>query len=373
MPLNFRPFRGLIVFLLLGGLVSPLVADRKNKSAAAEVRSKTKNTLTQKTDPKQQAKAGSRKEKEDRTKLAKKAEESKNQKNRGKQVEKLAAKQGTGKSTDKLRGKETLARREAEKKNEKTKDRLARREEEKKTGRKKEDALAKKTLPEKDTKQAKVAKESELATTKAKLAAKNASSETKAPAKSAPSDKKRDGAGQEKNSTNSRLTVSSARNSSYPGEEKIKELPSSKFTLRPVAKVASKVELKFSIARAAAITSFDPPPPRDNGPDVIDVIEHDSPETTRLDALFRSEMKSVQYSSAPSISHKKLDVGKMDEERIKQIQEALTRKGYYSGEISGQYDNATIEAMRRFQQEHKIDVTGYATAQSLRLLGLTDW
>jgi peptidoglycan hydrolase-like protein with peptidoglycan-binding domain len=51
----------------------------------------------------------------------------------------------------------------------------------------------------------------------------------------------------------------------------------------------------------------------------------------------------------------------------------LTKKGFYAGAITGQYDDATIEAMRKFQETNRIDVTGYATAQSLRLLGLTDW
>ncbi len=143
--------------------------------------------------------------------------------------------------------------------------------------------------------------------------------------------------------------------------------------MRPITKAVPKVELQFSLARATAVTTFDAPPPRDSGPDVIDVIEYDSPETKRLDELFRSEMKIVRFSSVPSVSRKKLDVGKMDIERIKQIQEALAKKGYYLGEISGQYSEATIEAMRKFQEEHKVDVTGYATAQSLKLLGLTDW
>lgn len=116
-----------------------------------------------------------------------------------------------------------------------------------------------------------------------------------------------------------------------------------------------------------------PPPPQDIGPDVIDVIEHNSPEANRLDDVLRSEMKTLKFSGVPSNSRKKIDVGKMDIERIKQIQEALAKKGYYSGEIHGQYDDVTIEAMRKFQETNKIDVTGYTTAQSLRLLGLTDW
>ena len=61
---------------------------------------------------------------------------------------------------------------------------------------------------------------------------------------------------------------------------------------------------------------------------------------------------------------------KIDVSRALQIQQALKRRGFYTGEMTGEYDDATIEAMRRFQTQQKIPVTGYPTAHALKRLGL---
>jgi peptidoglycan hydrolase-like protein with peptidoglycan-binding domain len=60
----------------------------------------------------------------------------------------------------------------------------------------------------------------------------------------------------------------------------------------------------------------------------------------------------------------------MDSARVVQIQQALARQGYYSGEMSGVYDEATVDAMHRFQLAQRIGATGYPTAQALKRLGL---
>jgi hypothetical protein len=61
---------------------------------------------------------------------------------------------------------------------------------------------------------------------------------------------------------------------------------------------------------------------------------------------------------------------KIDESRALQIQQALKRRGFYAGEMTGVYDQTTIEAMRRFQTHEKIPATGYPTAHALKRLGL---
>lgn len=350
MPLKFCPSRGLFVLFFVVALLAPQAADRKHKSTATD---KAKEKAKAAQNSKQPAKSvrETRREKAEREKqLARKKKDDEEDK-RGKKA--VAAKQREEKN-DKSRGKEKLAKRESDKKKGNPKDRLTRREDDKKV--KKEDVAAKKSPPEKDTKRGKNAKETTLAEAK---------------------DKPKAGKAEEKGSVLAKQPAAAGRaerNQEAMAEEKTKVLPSGRFILRPIAKAAPKVDLKFSVARAAAIASIDAPPPRETGPDVIDVIEHSSPaEAKRLDELVRSEMKTPSVSSIPSVSHKKLDVGKMESERIRQIQEALAKKGYYAGEISGEYNEATIAAMRKFQEEHKIDVTGYATAQSLKLLGLTDW
>jgi len=57
-------------------------------------------------------------------------------------------------------------------------------------------------------------------------------------------------------------------------------------------------------------------------------------------------------------------------ERIKEIQAALTRAGYYQGEPTGKWDATSSEAMRRFQDANGLKPTGKIGARSLQVLGL---
>jgi hypothetical protein len=111
-------------------------------------------------------------------------------------------------------------------------------------------------------------------------------------------------------------------------------------------------------------------------PDQIEVIEYGSERARGAEASGARRVSASAGSRAatamPSVSKRRLGVA-ISEERVSEIQQALTRKGYFAGELTGAWDDATYEAMRRFQFEHKIDVTGYPTAHALKLLGLTDW
>ena len=69
---------------------------------------------------------------------------------------------------------------------------------------------------------------------------------------------------------------------------------------------------------------------------------------------------------------KKIDVD-IATSRVIEIQQALSKRGFYSGDPSGIYDDATIDAMRRFQATSQIAITGYPTAPALKRLGLTNW
>jgi len=60
----------------------------------------------------------------------------------------------------------------------------------------------------------------------------------------------------------------------------------------------------------------------------------------------------------------------MDSDRIVEIQQALNKQGFLETEPTGNYDDATVEAMSRFQKSRKLRVTGYPTAHSLNRLGL---
>lgn len=57
-------------------------------------------------------------------------------------------------------------------------------------------------------------------------------------------------------------------------------------------------------------------------------------------------------------------------ERYKEIQAALSEKGYLKSEPSGVWDADSADAMRRFQAEHNMQATGKLTAPALIGLGL---
>jgi len=56
--------------------------------------------------------------------------------------------------------------------------------------------------------------------------------------------------------------------------------------------------------------------------------------------------------------------------RIKEIQQALAREGFYQGDPTGKWDDATVAAMKNFQQSKGLQPTGKIEALSLQKLGL---
>ena|SRR5215475_3085427 len=112
-------------------------------------------------------------------------------------------------------------------------------------------------------------------------------------------------------------------------------------------------------------------------PDKIEVIENgenSSPDLSRNLNPPPPRSQAPKTTSDPDQSaSKRLKKVKIDGSRALQIQKALKQRGFYNGELTGVYDDDTIEAMRRFQINQKINPTGYPTAHALKRLGLTDW
>lgn len=59
-----------------------------------------------------------------------------------------------------------------------------------------------------------------------------------------------------------------------------------------------------------------------------------------------------------------------DPERYQQIQQALTARGYFKGQVNGEWGSDSQEALVRFQNDTKLDADGKITALTLRGLGL---
>ncbi len=60
----------------------------------------------------------------------------------------------------------------------------------------------------------------------------------------------------------------------------------------------------------------------------------------------------------------------IESSRVVEIQSALASSGYFRGETTGQWDQATAEAMRAYQQSNGFKTTGKPDALSLKKLGL---
>jgi hypothetical protein len=110
-------------------------------------------------------------------------------------------------------------------------------------------------------------------------------------------------------------------------------------------------------------------------PDNIEVIEYgsaSSPEVDRYLDLPRAPSSQNSSGPIPTVTPRPKSI-KIEASRVLQIQQALANRGFYSGEMTGVYDAATVEAMRQFQAKEKIHVTGYPTAHALKRLGLGNW
>ena len=57
-------------------------------------------------------------------------------------------------------------------------------------------------------------------------------------------------------------------------------------------------------------------------------------------------------------------------ERISEIQQALAKDGSFAGTASGKWDDATVEAMKKFQAGHGLTPSGKLDALTLQKLGL---
>lgn len=59
-----------------------------------------------------------------------------------------------------------------------------------------------------------------------------------------------------------------------------------------------------------------------------------------------------------------------DVERYQQIQQALADRGYYKGEVNGQWNADSVNALKRFQADQKLESDGKLNSLSLIDLGL---
>jgi len=72
----------------------------------------------------------------------------------------------------------------------------------------------------------------------------------------------------------------------------------------------------------------------------------------------KARMKKVKGQAAPT------------PERINEIQEALAKKGAFTGTPTGAWDDSTVDAMKKFQSANGLNPSGKLDALTLQKLGL---
>jgi His-Xaa-Ser repeat protein HxsA len=81
------------------------------------------------------------------------------------------------------------------------------------------------------------------------------------------------------------------------------------------------------------------------------------------DGYYANDYAASEYSQS------EYDNGNLDSS-VSQVQAALAREGYYHGAIDGSVGPATRNALRRYQQNHGLDVNGRIDRRVLEALGL---
>lgn len=69
-------------------------------------------------------------------------------------------------------------------------------------------------------------------------------------------------------------------------------------------------------------------------------------------------------------SHREVGQKAPTPDRVKEIQAALARDGFYQGDPTGKMDSNTVAALQKFQTEHGLDASGKLDAPTLQKMGL---
>jgi hypothetical protein len=86
---------------------------------------------------------------------------------------------------------------------------------------------------------------------------------------------------------------------------------------------------------------------------------------------YRYARRRSEPEAAPVVAAAPRPTGSgIPSERVTEIQNALIKAGYLEGPASGQYDDATIQAMKQFQAANGFSETGSPSAPALKKLGV---
>jgi peptidoglycan hydrolase-like protein with peptidoglycan-binding domain len=80
----------------------------------------------------------------------------------------------------------------------------------------------------------------------------------------------------------------------------------------------------------------------------------------------RKKKTASKSKKKPKISSQKAPTA----DRIREIQSALKQQGAYDGEPTGKWDDSTVDAMKKYQENRGLNPTGKIDALTLNKLGL---
>jgi peptidoglycan hydrolase-like protein with peptidoglycan-binding domain len=82
----------------------------------------------------------------------------------------------------------------------------------------------------------------------------------------------------------------------------------------------------------------------------------------------KDDLRSTESLDSASIFESHL---KLEKEDVIKLQRALKKANYYDGEINGILTAATKRAIRKFQKDHRQQVTGEPTEDILKIFGIS--
>ncbi len=129
-------------------------------------------------------------------------------------------------------------------------------------------------------------------------------------------------------------------------------------TTKPAPKWTKKKPVAASKPKAATHTAARKPTAKSSS------TAHKAARTTRQSTVARSNPKQPAARAAWHPAQ-----AAPTPERYKEFQQALIAKGYLHGEATGQWDETSADAMRRFQKDQNLTPTGKPN-ESLSIIAL---
>ena len=118
----------------------------------------------------------------------------------------------------------------------------------------------------------------------------------------------------------------------------------------PVAAAQTSTHMKSGKSAGSSVTS--------SGSSAETTTKATSAKSGKSSIKKSSRGKKVKGQAAPT------------PDRINEIQTALAKKGAFSGEPTGKWDDSSVDAVRKFQTENHLNPTGKLDAPTLQKLGL---